>query len=90
MISLLKDSVVDPLIQFVQQYINDPDWSKRQAALLAMGSAIDGPSQEKIVQILGTVDLNKIVADPSTKNRNTAAWALYKLAKCAPQIIFSS
>ena len=42
---LLKDEVMDPVVNFVAQNIMLPDWKNKYASLMALGSITDGPGK---------------------------------------------
>jgi len=42
---LVKDPVVDPIVQYVSNNIQGVDTTKKEAAILAFGSILDGPDK---------------------------------------------
>ena len=49
---LLKNAVLDKVVQFVSTFIVHAEWQKRYAALMALGAASDGPEKSAYAQIL--------------------------------------
>ena len=49
---LLKNKVVQPVVQFVSTNIVDTDWKKRYAALMALGAIADGPDKQEFAKIV--------------------------------------
>ena len=43
---LLKDDVMDPVVQFVAANIMQADWKNKYASLMALGSITDGPDKQ--------------------------------------------
>lgn len=81
-----QDDIVQHIMPFISQNIANPDWKFREAATLAFGSILDGPSSE----ILGTlVDqavpaLLNHMSDPVKLVRDTTAWTIGRIADLHP------
>lgn len=76
------DAILEPVLQYVEQNITDADWRKREAAVMAFGSIMDGPSKDQktyyIHQALPAV-LN-LMNDQSLQVKETAAWCIGRIA----------
>ncbi|CAL9733844.1 importin subunit beta-1 [Monosporozyma servazzii] len=76
------DAILDPVLQFVEQNITDTDWRKREAAVMAFGSIMEGPNKDQktyyVHQALPAV-LN-LMNDESLQVKETAAWCIGRIA----------
>lgn len=76
------DAILDPVLQFVEQNITDADWRKREAAVMAFGSIMEGPNKDQktyyVHQALPAV-LN-LMNDESLQVKETAAWCIGRIA----------
>lgn len=72
------DTIVSPIIPFVESNIKSPDWRQRDAAVMAFGSILDGPEpkllEPLVAQALPT--LIDMMRDPSIAVKDTTAWTL--------------
>ena len=57
------------------------DWRYREAATFAFGSILEGPSAEKLVQLvnMGLVFFLNALKDPNSQVRHTTAWTIGRL-----------
>lgn len=72
------DGIVTPIIPFVETNIKSPDWHRREAAVMAFGSILDGP-EPKILEPLVTQALHPLIEmmnDPDEHVKDTTAWTL--------------
>ncbi|KAL9537722.1 hypothetical protein MBANPS3_011526 [Mucor bainieri] len=91
--SCCKDLVVPPLIRYIEQNLlttDHVDWNQKEAAIIAFGSILNGPSKVKmkplIEQILPTI--LACVKDPSNVHiRVAAAWTLTEIIKESSQVL---
>ena len=77
------DDCVDPVLQFVNASFQSRDPKHREAAMLAYGSILDGPSPVKMSPIIQQ-SLQVIVSalnDPSLAVRDNAAWTLGRICQ---------
>jgi hypothetical protein len=44
---LLKNDVMDPVINYVAANIMQPNWKQKYSALIALGSITEGPDKQK-------------------------------------------
>lgn len=81
------------LVGFVEQNILAPQWTHREAALMALGSIIDGPEETAMQHILPPVlpvVLGALHGDSSVAVRDAAAWVVGRAADFFSSIIPSS
>ncbi|EER10761.1 importin/karyopherin, putative [Perkinsus marinus ATCC 50983] len=80
---VVGDDCVEPVLVFVNNNFGAPDWHHREAAILAYGSIMDGPSTAKLGPPV-QASLPHIVAalnDQSVAVRDTAAWTIGRIAQ---------
>jgi len=81
---VVKDDVLQHVMPFVEQYITSQDWKFREAAVLAFGSILDGPSPAGLVQKLisqAIVILLQHLKDPVVAVRDTTSWTIGAILK---------
>jgi importin subunit beta-1 len=77
----VEDAIVTPVIPFVENNIKLPDWHRREAAVMAFGSILDGPSQ-KLLSPLVTQALSLLVEmlrDPDVHVKDTTSWTIGRI-----------
>lgn len=76
------DSILEPVLEFVEQNITNDNWRNRDAAVMAFGSIMDGPNKVQkgyyIHQALAAI-LN-LMKDQSLQVKETAAWCIGRIA----------
>ena len=78
----VHQEIVPPVVPFVEQNIRNPDWRFREAAVMAFGSILEGPSGQ-ILQPLVSQALPVIIElmrDPVVQVKDTAAWTLGRIS----------
>jgi importin subunit beta-1 len=88
---LVGDQCVDLVLEFVGKNSENPDWKFREAAILAYGSIMEGPSSEKLHPIVaGNFQWQFLVqrmGDQSIAVRDTLAWTLGRIAQFHPSTV---
>lgn len=86
---VVGDQCVDLVLNFVQANFENPDWKFREAAILAYGSIMEGPSSEKMRPLVaGSYQrLVMCLRDQSIAVRDTLAWTLGRIAQFHPAIV---
>jgi len=82
------DDVVPYVVPFVQHNINNANWKLREAATLAFGAILEGPTKE--IPTLITQALPLLLAhmkDPNTLVKDTTAWTLGRIVSLHPQTV---
>jgi len=84
------DACVDLVLGFVQQHFGHQDWKYREAAILAYGSIMEGPTSEKMRPLVEQSFEHLMVQalkDSSVAVRDTLAWTLGRMAQFHPTIV---
>jgi len=83
------DACVDLVLQFVEANFGNPDWKYREAAVLAYGSIMEGPSSEKMLPLVqrSYSHLVQRLQDPSVAVRDTVSWTIGRICQFHPAIV---
>jgi importin subunit beta-1 len=79
------DDIVQGVIPFVESNIKDqgPEgWHKREAAVMAFGSILDGPDPKVLAGLVAQAlpTLIEMMQDPNVHVKDTAAWTLGRIS----------
>lgn len=84
------DDIVQPVVPFVEHGITQSEWQRREAAVMAFGSILDGPEPSTlaplVTQALGAL-ISMMHSDPSIQVRDTVAWTLSKITEVMLEVI---
>ena len=85
----IGDSVVDLILPFVTANINSTNWHQKEAAIMAFGSILDGPSAEKLTPIVvgALPHLIGCVRDAHPIVRDSSAWTIGRICEFHIQAI---
>lgn len=90
MAQILGDDIIEPVINFAGKKISETvEWKDKYLGLLALGAILEGPTKEKLMEILSPA-MNTIIElykFESRKVRETVAWLFSKIAQNQPEII---
>ncbi|KAG0330648.1 karyopherin beta, partial [Podila humilis] len=77
------ESIVNPVIQFVETNIRHDEWQYREAAVMAFGSILEGPPPSVLVQPVSQAlpFLIKMMNDPVVKVKDSTAWTLGRISQ---------
>jgi importin subunit beta-1 len=86
---VVADQCVDLVLAFVEQHFANPDWKYREAAILAFGSIMEGPSSQKMGPLVQNCYQHLVNAlnDQSVAVRDTIAWTLGRIVQFHPTIV---
>jgi len=75
---LIKSDVMPIVVQFVSANILSQEWTKRYAALIALGAIAEGPEKPKFAEILvpSIPNLLNMYNDTSLKVREAISWVI--------------
>mmetsp|Transcript_31512 Transcript_31512/g.80339 ORF Transcript_31512/g.80339 Transcript_31512/m.80339 type:complete len:859 (-) Transcript_31512:136-2712(-) len=86
---VVGDNCVDLVLSFVNENFQNPDWKYREAAVLAYGSIMEGPTAEKLQPLVlrsyGAMVMS--LRDQNVAVRDTIAWTLGRIAQFHPSIV---
>ena len=77
----VKDDIIKHVIPFVTSNINSSNWRHKEAAILAFGSILSGPSPDKLKVIVTQAlpHLLPCLSDANALVRDTTAWTLSEI-----------
>eukprot|EP00914_Ancora_sagittata_P029039 GHVO01057340.1.p1 GENE.GHVO01057340.1~~GHVO01057340.1.p1 ORF type:complete len:544 (+),score=81.18 GHVO01057340.1:49-1680(+) len=80
---VLRDYILPKTLEFVNAHFGAQEWQKRDAAVLAYGSIMEGASSQQLAPLLTSSfgALCHSLRDPSTAVRDTTAWTLGRIAQ---------
>ena len=83
---ITEDEILDKILPFVQEKINSPDWKYRDAAVVALGSILDGPTPSKLESLLqpAIATIVNLFNDSSVAVRDSTAWCIGKICETVP------
>ncbi|CAA6672973.1 unnamed protein product [Spirodela intermedia] len=76
------DDIVPLVMPFIQENIDKPDWRRREAATYAFGSILEGPSPDKLTDIVKHAlhfMLAALMKDQNNHVKDTTAWTLGRI-----------
>ena len=84
-----EDAIIPHIVPFVQQNIQNQDWRRRDAAVMAFGSMLDGPDPDKLKDIVRQAfpHLILLMNDPHVAVRDTTAWTIGRACEAVPDLI---
>jgi importin subunit beta-1 len=87
--SAVGDKIVAPVIQFVEANISNPDWRYREAAVMAFGSILEGPTRKLLGPMCTTAlrFLCDMVNDQVVAVKDTTAWTLGRICEILAEYI---
>lgn len=82
-----ENSVVPHVLPFVEENIRNEVWQKRDAAVMAFGSILEGPDPEalKTVVVQAMPVIIELMKDPITVVRDSAAWTVGRVCDLLPE-----
>jgi importin subunit beta-1 len=87
MASCCENDIVPRVLPFVDQHLQNVDWKFRDAAVMALGSIIEGPEASPmegfVHQKMET--LISLMSDPAVQVQDTAAWTLGRVCDQLPE-----
>nr|CAG8440056.1 8626_t:CDS:10 [Entrophospora candida]CAG8479724.1 8957_t:CDS:10 [Entrophospora candida] len=79
----VEDSIVAPVIPFVETNIRSNEWRYREAAVMAFGSILEGPDHKMLSTLVNQAlpVLIEMMRDPSPQVKDTTAWTLGRVSE---------
>ncbi|CAO3614146.1 unnamed protein product [Cunninghamella blakesleeana] len=85
----VQNDIIPPIVPFVDTNIQNADWRYREAAVMAFGSILDGPSTEVLRPLVDQAlpTLINMMQDPVVNVKDTVAWTLGRVCEMLPSCI---
>ena len=89
--SCVEDEIIGHVMPFINEHIKNTDWQFRDAAVMAFGSIIEGPSVEKLKPIVEQAMgmFIELLKDPSVIVKDTAAWTIGRICETVPEAVIN-
>eukprot|EP00347_Sterkiella_histriomuscorum_P015054 403358482 len=89
MARILKDDILDPVFDFIKDRFASDIWVNRFVSMLAFASIIEGPSTDRIIQVVSVAYTNimSMIDDSALLVRIMMGSVYQKIATVVPQII---
>ncbi len=83
------DQIVQPVVPFIEANIRASNWHQREAAVMAFGSILDGPTGESIMPLVQQAMpiLIEMLKDPDVHVKDTTAWTLGRICELTSDAI---
>lgn len=80
---VICDQVVDLVLPFVTNNINNANWRVKEAAIMAFGMILEGPSGDKLIPLVQQAMpfLINCMKDPKPLVRDTSAWTIGRICE---------
>lgn len=84
-----KDVAVPPVLPFVHQHLVSKEWRMKEAATLAFGSILEGPSKVGLTKLVKQAlpIIIQHMQDPKPIVKDTAAWTLGRICNLIPEAV---
>ena len=90
--SCTGNDIIAQVMPFIQENITSDNWHKREAAMMAFGSVLDGPDEEILVPIVlqALPTIIGLMSDANLTVRDTTSWVLSKICEQISSIMLNS
>ena len=90
--SCVEDEILSHAMPFINEHIKDPNWQFRDAAVMAFGSIIEGPSVDKLKPIIEQAIgmFIQLLSDSSVNVRDTATWTIGRICETVPEAVINA
>lgn len=84
-----EDDIINHALPFITKNIAEQDWHLREAAMMAFGSVMEGPSQAVLVPIVQQAfpTVLSLMHDKSVIVRDTTTWVLSKICEQVSEVV---
>lgn len=88
---ITKDDFIPHILPFIQEHIRNPQWRFREAATLAFGTMLKGPSEQKLAPIVehALPVLMELMTDKHSLVRDTTTWTVGRVCETLPGLVLS-
>ncbi|EDW78366.2 uncharacterized protein Dwil_GK16389 [Drosophila willistoni] len=89
--SCCEDMLVTHVLPFIRENLDAPNWHYRDAAVMAMGSILDGVKTKALKPVVTELmpSLIGLVGDPRILVRETAIWTMNRVCHLIPEVVIS-
>jgi importin subunit beta-1 len=89
MAQTVADEIVPLVIPFITENIGVDEWRRKEAAIMAFGSILDGPNPKNLASIVGQAMPYLIAAldHLKTEVRDTAAWTIGRACDVCAEVV---
>jgi len=89
--SCVEDEIIPHVMPFINDNIKSTNWQFRDAAVMAFGSIIEGPTVEKLKPIVEQAMgmFIQLLKDSSVIVRDTAAWTIGRICEAVPEAVIN-
>ena len=86
-----ENAIVQYVFPFVSENIRHPKWQNREAAVMALGSMLEGPDVTTIrsIAVQAIPFLIELLRDPVVAVRDTTAWTIGRIFEFVSQAVMS-
>lgn len=83
---VVSDDIVDFVLPYITEHIQNPDWKFRDAATIVFGSILQGPSETKMVPLVNQAFpvILSLINDQSPNVRDSAIWTIGRICENTP------
>lgn len=83
-----EEAIVELVLPYVQAFIRHEDWRRRDAAVMAFGSILEGPAPHSLEGLVTQAMpvITELLADPVSVVRDTAAWTVGRVCEVLPEV----
>ena len=87
--SVTGNKIVNYVLPFIQENINNPDWRFRETAAMAFGCIIEGPEPSELAALVTSAlpVLITVCSDPVIQVKDTAVWTLGRICEFMLDVI---
>lgn len=80
--------IVPHVLSFIKENIKNPDWKRRDAAVMTLGAILEGPDPKYLQELTTELmpSLIELMQDHSVIVRDSVAWTLGRICEILPQI----
>lgn len=80
---LTGNPIMDSCVAFITQHIHSPNWKQRHAAILVIGSVLEGPTAQRLAPVIadGFRIVLALMKDQVPQVRITSTWTLSRLCE---------
>lgn len=92
MAKVVKDTIVQPILEYISPKLSSQVWSDREKALMALGGIMEELQSDVIYQSIAESYPNflEFLDDPAPKVRKAASWMCFRMVENCSNLVFNS